>query len=175
MLTGVGLGQVFDSSPGKEVILFDCAKGEPIMATNNHERRSNAEFLLRAHGDVLVGGAGLGMVLLAAEQRPEVRSITCIEIDHEIIELVSSRLPLKKTRLVRGDVFEWTPPAGTVYDVAYFDIWNHPDSPGVFPDMQHLRERFRPYLNRENPEAWLGCWEEVEAWVSSQNRSGGRP
>ena len=37
------------------------------------------DFCCYAHGDMLIGGLGIGMIILAIQDNPEVKSITVIE------------------------------------------------------------------------------------------------
>lgn len=95
-------------TPGKYVRLR-CG-GEVVMSDTPMERRTNSEFVMNAHGDVLVGGLGIGLVLMAIQDKENVNNITVIEKNQEVIDIVASQLPLnKKVTIVCGDVFKWKP------------------------------------------------------------------
>jgi len=143
--------------PGTIVQLKD-KYGEIMMSDTEMERRTNIHFLWEAKGDVLIGGLGLGMTLLAVQAKEEVNSITVIEIHQEIIDLVVPQLPLNgKVSVICGDIFEWYPPQGVKYDTIYFDVWSDVCGDN-YEDMKKLHRRFARRLNRENLNCWMSCW-----------------
>ena len=80
--------------PGKFVRL--CKKGSIIMSDMPMEYQTNSEFIQNAHGDVLIAGLGIGLVLIAVQDNLEVKTITIIERHQEIIDLIFPHLPIKK-------------------------------------------------------------------------------
>lgn len=68
-----------------------------VMSDTFMERKSNREFYQHAKGDVLVGGLGLGMVLLAIQDKPEVHLAT-------VVESIVSIFPVCSTTLVFSDI-----------------------------------------------------------------------
>ena len=66
--------------------------GECVMSDTSMKKRTNMDFYCNAYGDVLVGGLGIGMIILAIQDKPEVRSITVIEKHPEVIDMVGSQL-----------------------------------------------------------------------------------
>jgi spermidine synthase len=95
---------------GTYVRLCDKRRGanKVVMPDTFMERKSNREFYQHAKGDVLIGGLGLGMVLLAVQDKPEVHLATVVEIEQEIIDLVLPQLPLNsKVNVVQGDIFRF--------------------------------------------------------------------
>lgn len=147
--------------PGTIVQLLD-KDGEIIMTDTEMERRTNSYFLWQANGNVLIGGLGLGMILLAAQAKEEVNSITVIEIHQEIIDLVAPQLPLNgKVNVICGDVFKWYPPKGVRYDIIYFDIWDAMCEDN-YEEMKKLHRRFARRLRRENPNCWMSSWRHKE-------------
>ena len=70
-------------SPGTYVRLLH--KGSCVMSNTSMEKRTNADFCIHAHGDVLIGGLGIGMIVLAIQDKPEVKSITVIEKNQEVV------------------------------------------------------------------------------------------
>lgn len=136
--------------------------GTVMMSDTEMERRTSTYFLIKANGDVLIGGLGLGMVLLAVQAKEEVNSITVVELQQEIIDLVVPQLPLNgKVNVVCGDVFTWYPPKGVKYNTIYFDIWNACCDDN-YEEMKKLHRRFARRLNRENPNCWMSCWRYTE-------------
>lgn len=64
-------------APGNYVRL--CHNGQIVMSNTHMERWTNMNFCTHAHGDVLIGGLGIGLIILAIQDNPEVHSITVIE------------------------------------------------------------------------------------------------
>ena len=64
-------------APGNYVRL--CHNGQIVMSNTHMERWTNMNFCDYAHGDVLIGGLGIGLIILAIQDNPEVHSITVIE------------------------------------------------------------------------------------------------
>ena len=92
--------------PGTIVQLYD-QNNELMMSDTEMERRTNRGFYLYANGDVLVGGLGIGMVLLAVQAKEDVNSVTVVELHQEIIDLVAPQLELNnKVNVICGDIFE---------------------------------------------------------------------
>ena len=158
--------ETYDLEPGLYVVLYDNAPTELcniIMSDTPMEIRTNREFIEKAHGDVLIAGLGLGIVVLSIQEKKEVESITVIELYSELVDLVVPRIPLNgKVKIVTGDIFEWLPAEGQKFDTIYFDIWNDISGDNL-PQTIMLHRRFKKYLNRkDNPEAWMNSWRRVD-------------
>lgn len=133
------------------------------MSDTPMERMTNADVLRKAHGDALIFGLGIGMlpVTLLSPQRPltcAIRSLTVVELDPDVLALVGPQMPADgRLTLVQGDAFAWEPPEGARYDAIYADIWPR-IVPENLPEMRRIRERYRPYLNPDNPRAFIDAW-----------------
>lgn len=64
-------------TPGKYIRLLH--NGECVMSDTNMEKRTNSDFCINAHGDIIIGGLGIGMIIMAIQDKSEVNSITVIE------------------------------------------------------------------------------------------------
>jgi hypothetical protein len=78
-------------------------------------------------GHVLIGGLGLGMAAEMILLQPQVTSVTVIELEKDIIDLVKPQVD-PRIEVVHADLYEylhaWKPTARIArYDSAYFDIW----------------------------------------------------
>lgn len=136
--------------------------GGLVMSDTPMEINTNREFVDKAHGHVLVGGLGLGLIIASICEKPEVRSITVVEKEQEVIELVGNSGILDKTKcnitVDVGDILIWRPPEGDLYDTIYFDIWDEICEDNNV-EMKRLHRVFWRYLNRkENPESWMTSW-----------------
>ena len=128
-----------------------------MMSDTDMEHRTNWEVARRAHGRVLIAGLGIGLILTAILDKPEVTSVTVVEKHADVIALVGPYYEHPKLTIVCGDIFDWKPVKGTQYDVIYFDIW--PDlSTDILGEMATLHRRFARCLDRDNPNCWMDSW-----------------
>lgn len=140
-------------------------KDECVMSDTPIEKRTNIDFVLNAHGDILIAGLGIGLIIMAIQDKEEVNSITVLEKYNEVIELVATKLPLNdKVKIIQADVFDYKFEKGKKFDVIYFDIWNYINS-DVYEEMKKLKNKYRKYLKtkKENPNRFMKCWAEYQA------------
>lgn len=149
--------ETHDLEPGTYIKLV--GKGNGIMMSDTPmEIRTNREFIEKAHGDVLIAGLGMGLVLLSIQRKKEVETITVIEKSRELVEFIVPHLPLTHKIEIRfGNIFEWLPNDGEKFDTIYFDIWDEIDGDN-YPETKVLHKRFRKYLNKESNHCWMDSW-----------------
>lgn len=150
-----------DISPGRYARLMI---GDTVwMSDTDMEQRSNSAAVGHAHGDVIIGGLGLGMVALAILRKPDVRSVTIIEKHAEVILLVEEALRRAITGtqsaglvIWHADVATWEPRVINVhrFDYVYLDIWPH-----ICVDDYEEHKRLRRHYRR-----WLKKGGTVESW-----------
>jgi hypothetical protein len=143
--------------------------GTLMMTDTQMERITNSELLRRAHGRVLIGGLGLGMVVHGIMKKPEVAHVTVIEKYQDVVDLVMPTLKKygRRVTIITADILEWAPPKGEKWDTIYMDIW--PDvCEDNLPEMAKLSRRLSPRLNR--PGGWMGGWRIEE--LRDRRRSG---
>jgi hypothetical protein len=130
-----------------------------VMSDTPMEINTNWRFIHNSNGHCLVGGLGVGLVLLSAQDRGEVKSILVVEKEQEIIDLVLRRLPVNdKVTVICDDILTWRPEKGVLFDTIYFDIWDTISGDNN-SDICKLHRSFARKLNRhENPEAWMTSW-----------------
>lgn len=145
---------VMTVSPGQYTTLSFLNKGkyEVMMSNTQFEYRTNVGFVQNARGHVLIAGLGLGMLLRPLASNPNVKSITVIELDQDVIDLVAPHYAdLEQVAIIKSDIFRYMP--ARHYDWAMFDIW-----PNVSPDnlnqMYALRHRYRTHVSNSV------CWAE---------------
>lgn len=143
-------------------ITDDAGESQIMMSDFHYERVTCEEVVRRAHGDVLIAGLGLGMILHPMLNKEAVRSVTVIEKYQDVVDLVLPTLPAsEKLTVLLDDIYTWKPARGSCYDVIWFDIW--PDIEATrLPEMARLHRRFRRRLNRANPECWMESWHRRE-------------
>lgn len=133
--------------------------GSVVMSDTEMEKRTNAAFVRNAHGKVLIGGLGIGLILLAVQDKADVEKITVIEKNREVIDIVADQLPLnEKVKIVNADVFEYMPEEK--YNTIYMDIWDYINENVYREQMKPLISRYRRYLvpNTEDENRYIDCW-----------------
>lgn len=139
-------------------------KGEVVMSDTDMEKRTNSSFVLNAHGNVLVGGLGIGLILLPVQDKEDVSHITVIEKNKEVIDLIADQLPLnEKVEIVNADVFNYIPTGK--YNTIYMDIWNYINEDVYNQQMRPLMSRCRRYLvpKSEDENRYINCWCRLKA------------
>lgn len=151
-------------SPGTYIRLVHNCKC--VMSNTRMEERTNMNFCHSANGDVLIGGLGIGLIILAIQDKPEVKTITVIEKNQEVIDMVATQLNFNdKVKIICADVFEWKPDKGVKYDCSYMDVWAWINRDVYETEMKPLKRKFSKYLRKksENPNRYNKCWAEYEA------------
>jgi len=145
---------------GKYVKLIDKETGQTLMVDTWNEFVTNVDFINRAHGDVLIGGLGIGLVILPIQDKKEVKSITVVEKHREVIDLVLPQLPVNsKVKVIHADVFEWV--AEQRYNVIYFDIWDNVRGE-YYKETKTLYKKYRKFLKHDDPRSWIGFWRQED-------------
>lgn len=126
---------------GKYLRLYSLKENQIVMSNTPMEMETNVNFVTVAHGNVFVAGLGIGLVLLAIQNKPEVTEITILEKEQEVIDLIAKHLPLNsKVKLVKGDAFTYK--TDEKFDVLYFDIWNSISAEN-YEEMKALTKLYR--------------------------------
>lgn len=81
--------------------------GGEIMTDRLGELRAIADFLSRASGSILECGLGLGLFVQAAIAMPAIGTITVIEVEPDIIEMVGSQFNDPRLTIIEGDFRRW--------------------------------------------------------------------
>lgn len=164
-ITQKDLRAIFQGIPlGKYVRLM--RRNELLMSNTPMEERTNIEFCQKAYGDVLIGGLGIGMIIAAIQDNPVVSSITVIEIDQDVIDLIKNQNILNdKVHIICDNVFTWKPNKSTKYDCIYMDIWSYINNEIYHNEMKPLKRKYGHYLKplSESPNRFNLCWAERNA------------
>lgn len=158
-LSGALHGQPLDREKYARLLI----NGRVMMTDAEFERLTNLEFVCKAHGDILIAGLGIGMILKPALKNGE--SVTVVEINPDVIALVAPSFDDPKLRIVSGDIDSWLPEAGQRFDAIYFDIWEHFNEE-TNAHATKLGRRFCKYLK---PGGWMGSWTRA-AWKATNRR-----
>lgn len=158
------------TAPGRYARLM--VNGGVMMSDVFNEQRTNLGVVLKAQGDMLIAGLGLGMILVPILKNPKVSSVTVVEKNPAVILLVAKHINAVapgKLQVHQGDITEWRPAVkGRQFDVIYFDIWQDQSTDDV-ADMQQLHRAFRGYLR---PGGWISSWNYDT--LRAKRRAGGR-
>lgn len=138
----------FDFDAGEYVSLN--IGGELVMSNTPMEIRTNSEFMNEAFGDVMIVGLGLGIILFEIAKKPNVNSITVIEKNSDLIDLIKPILPhyiKNKLTIINGDIYDID--IKEKFDSLYFDIWNTIKGDN-YPQMKELTKKFRKNRNKNS-------------------------
>jgi len=87
-------------------------RGDTVVMSNTPmELVSNYRALKDATGDVLINGLGMALLAHSIALKEDVTSVTVIELDEKLIDMLQHCLHDKITT-INADAFTWTPPKG---------------------------------------------------------------
>ena len=95
----------------------------PVMSDTPSEIGDHLHFIHTAHGNCLINGLGLGVVVNALLHKPEVTHIDVVEIEQDVINLVWPAYNNGKTTLYHADALTTQWPKDQKWDCAWHDIW----------------------------------------------------
>lgn len=103
--------------------------GREWMTVTPNEVATMAPALAQVRGRVAVMGLGLGYFAFMASESPDVRAVTVIERDADVIALFERHILPQlahrdKLRLVRTDAFEFAQAGLGGFDCAFVDLWH---------------------------------------------------
>jgi spermidine synthase len=132
--------------------------GDVVMSNTPDEIRDFSYFLRQAHGSVLINGLGLGVLVQALIDKPEVKQITIIEKSQDVLNLVASHYEKSnKVTIIHADAFDYKPPKDVRYNAVWHDIWDFicADNPKEMGTLHRKYGRIADYQ-----ESW--CKEECK-------------
>ncbi len=151
------------TAPGWYTGLWMGNGRHPMMSDTPAEMRDHAGFVRAARGDILVAGLGIGLVVENLISKANVRSITVIERDADVIALaaphyLARRMPVS---VVHENAFLFR--TRQQFDFCWLDIW--PDISDLnLLDMVKLRRYYRRFcLN-------IFCWAEIQCLAMARAR-----
>ena len=127
-----------------------------MMTNNEFEMSSNQKFIDNSKGDVIIFGLGIGLIVYPLLQDDDIKSITIIEIDKELIDQTSYLLLESDTKskllIINQNAFQYED--NKKYDTIYFDIWPLINKE-AFKEMKILSEKFSKNLK---DGGWMDSW-----------------
>lgn len=134
-------------------VLLKAGCDMPIMQDSEAEYNEHQWLWDNATGDVLVGGLGLGMIHQLLIDNPNVSSVTIVELEQDVVDLVWDDCAKDDTfTLIVADFETWTPPAGTIYDIVWADSWLTDNALSMSDYKQLIITRYSQYSDT------IGFW-----------------
>lgn len=126
-----------------------------VMSNTPMEILTCRDAYWAAKGHVLVSGLGMGMLLEGLLSKNDVASITVLEIEQDVIDLVAPHFANEpRLTVIQADAHEFVPPTGTKYDYAWHDIWDNISADNL-PDMAKLTRRYARFMTKPGMQ---GVW-----------------
>lgn len=130
-----------------------------VMSDTPMEKVSNTEFVEKAHGDVMIAGLGLGLIIHNLRDKIKsgvVKSITIYEINQNVINLVSPLFKKLPIEYVCKDILSYLPPKEEKYDTIYFDIWPSITPDENLPQIRMLHNRWK--FHKKTKSSYMNSW-----------------
>ena len=126
--------------------------GTCVMSNTPDEISDFMRFVWKAKGSVLVNGLGLGVLLKALLNKPEITDITVIEKSEDVIKLVAPTYTNdERVTIINADAFEYKPPKDKKYNAVWHDIWDYICS----DNLDEMKTLHRKYGRKaEYQESW---------------------
>lgn len=133
-----------------DMLLVDTELLYVVMSDSIYEQQLNRKIIENARGDILLLGYGLGFIVQLLMVNPAVTSITIVEKQQEVLDLVASQLVLNdKVRVILANALEWMP--DMQFDVIYDDCDYSPEdiqrieaSGGVSDNGRRMKQWIKP-------------------------------
>ena len=126
------------------------------MSLNPNEIETMKPYIAKAKGDVLVLGLGMGYVPFMMANKEEVKSITIVEKDPEIISLFKEFIwpnfvNKNKIKIMQDDAINYTK-KNNKFDYIFADLWHDPeDGLPLFVELKRIDRN-------------IDCWLEVSLY-----------
>ncbi len=127
--------------------------GQVMMSDTPDEIRDHLSFIYQASGKILINGLGLGIALELILQKKEVKEVTVIELNENVIKLVAPHFKDPRCTIIHDNAFDFKPPKGVRYDFVWHDIWVSLCT----DNLEEMTKLKRKYGRRCN---WQECWGE---------------
>ena len=128
------------------------------MSLNPNEIKTMEPYIEKAQGHVLVLGLGMGYVAYMMANKKEVKSVTVIEKDSNVINIFNNLLwpsfsSKEKIKIINDDAINYLKRKQRDYDYIFADIWHSPDD--GLPLFLKIKK-----INRH-----VDCWLEVSMYA----------
>ena len=137
------------------------------MSLTPMELQSQSHHAWFAHGNVVVMGLGMGAILFNLLKNPKVGSITVVEREQAVVDLLRQSAPwfdasvaTGKIIVCMGDAFRYTPPNGAVVDTLIVDLWTAMGQQRTQSDVLKIQNNVRA-----THIGWWGQELSIVSWV----------
>lgn len=126
-----------------------------VMSDTPNEIEDIRVPIMRANGNILINGLGLGVLLGAVLVKPEVNHVTVIELNKDVIELVGRHYEKfygnRRLKIINADALEYKPAKAEIYTVVWHDIWDNICADNL-PQIKTLHRKYGRHCD------WQGSW-----------------
>ena len=131
----------FDSLVDKGLTCLIDKRGDHIVMTDcQMELNDFKSFYDSACGDIVIAGLGGGFILGPLIMKKSVKSITVIEVDSELCNLLSPLYP--EVDIININAFDFSPSDDQTFDYAWLDIW-YTSGKFEYNSMCSLKKKFQ--------------------------------
>lgn len=139
--------------------LVQQSTGYAVMSNTPMELNTNRIAYENAHGNVLIAGLGMGMILDALLSKQDVTRIKIIEVDKDVIDYVGGFYKdEQRVEIIHADIRSYQPSLDEFYDYIWLDIWDNIDERNI-DEMIELNGKFAKHCSKMN--IWsmdlIGC------------------
>ena len=120
--------------------LIDKRSNHIVMTDCQMELDDFKGFYESASGDIVIAGLGGGFILEPLIEKESIKSITVIESDSDLCDLLSPLYP--EVQIVNMSAFDFSPPDNQIFDYAWLDIW-YTSGKSEYNSMCSLKEKFQ--------------------------------
>ena len=147
--------------------------GELMMSNTPMEKRTSADFVINACGDVLICGLGIGLVIMPLLEAERVKTITVVEKYQDVIDIVLPQIKPydkhNKLKVICADCFDYC--TKEKFDTIFIDIWASINRDIYEEEMKPLKSKYKKFLKAERRKmANVFVWAEYNARYEVQVR-----
>jgi len=138
--------------------LYDNLFNFCVMSNSIQEKELCLNIIEHSFGEVLIAGFGIGLIVLPIMNKIEVESIEIVELQKEVIDLISTQLTLNdKVKIINDNIYSYIPEKkyDTIYvDTVSVEMCNDREKivrniNGDLRDDNYIFELFKSYLKKD--------------------------
>jgi hypothetical protein len=154
----------------KYTLLVKQGYSYPFMQDSYAEFEEHQWLWDNASGDVLIGGLGIGMVNEALILKDEVTSVTILEKEQDVIDLVWEHCAKDdRFTLIHTDAETWEIPEGSNWDTIFLDCWTFDNTTHHSNWKTHMDSKYSPYTNKLG---YYGFWRGLDNYYEINKETG---
>lgn len=134
----------------KNLVKLVHTKTETLLSSNTSTEKLFYKCLEDLKGDVLVFGLGVGTSILPLLENTDIKSITVVEKQQEIIDLVSEIIKSQdisnKLEIIQADAYNFYETHSTKYNYVFIDIFS--DLKSFNENSKNLSDNYQSLLKK---------------------------